>query len=163
MWTRTIVTAALVALLTGCASNEADVDQAFVDAQTFTFYTVDPDPRKAARHRTEGADEAEVETLRDWVVLGKVEVTDKADRRMLLAAMQRGIDESDGSVALCFNPRHAMRIGDGTDSIEYIICFECLQVQTHYSVGGQKTDRTSDTPANEFNAFATKKGLPIAD
>ena len=144
----------------GCASNDVGVEEAFVNADTFTFYTVDPhSPLK----RDGGQVKADAEAVNEWIVLGKVDVPDKADRRKLLAAMQRGIDESDGSAAACFEPRHAMRIQSGTDSITYVICFACSRIVVHYGSGETESKLTSDSPSATFNNFAQSAELPVAE
>ena len=67
------------------------------------------------------------EDFHGYRVLGRAFVTDASEREELLDAFEPGVKESDGRVAKCFNPRHALRIRKGARTIDLAICFECLQ------------------------------------
>src|SRR5690242_7905500 len=45
-----------------------------------------------------------------YPIMGKVEIDDPKRREALIAAFDRGIARSDGTVAKCFWPRHALRL-----------------------------------------------------
>ena len=64
-----------------------------------------------------------------WKILGKTIVKDADIRKTLLAALEKGAKENDGSVAKCFDPRHGIRIKDGDKTIDLVICFMCYQTQ----------------------------------
>src|SRR5262249_37945696 len=44
-----------------------------------------------------------------WKVLGKTVIKDAEVRKKLVAAMKKGVEETKGQVAICFNPRHGIR------------------------------------------------------
>jgi hypothetical protein len=67
-------------------------------------------------------------------VLGKVVVTDTETRRGLVPAFQRGVAENQGMVAACFNPRHGIRVTRNGQRADFVICFECAQVQLYGDV-----------------------------
>jgi hypothetical protein len=144
--------AILCLLLNACAGN---IDSTAREATQFTLYSLDPsrspDEKKPASERFHG-----------WPVLGKLEVTDPADRKKLLDALDAGIKASDGTVAACFNPRHGIRAVKGGDTIEYVICFECLQVEIHKN-GKRESKLTTDDPAEVFNDYLVKAGLLRAE
>ena len=85
-----------------------------------------------------------------YPVLGGVEITSTQEKTNLLNAFTKGIRESDGMVAACFNPRHGLRIIDGTTTNDFVICFECLQVQAYGFSAGQGF-LTSSSPSGTFN------------
>src|SRR5262245_44881959 len=60
-----------------------------------------------------------------WKVLGKTTVKDKKVRGQVLAALKKGVADSDGRVAKCFIPRHGVRATHGGKTVELVICFEC--------------------------------------
>ena len=63
------------------------------------------------------------------LVSGKhAEITDGSEQRDLLTALAQGYRESGHIVEACFNPRHQLHIEKGAKSVDFIICFECLQV-----------------------------------
>jgi hypothetical protein len=67
-------------------------------------------------------------------VLGKVVVTDTETRKRLVSAFQRGVAENQGMVAACFNPRHGIRVTRNGRRADFVICFECAQVQLYGDV-----------------------------
>src|SRR5262249_6529154 len=84
-------------------------------------------------------EEREEERKRDfhgYPVLGKTTLK-KEDRQKVLNALKKGIADSDGRVATCFNPRHGIRASHGGKTVELLICFECLQVDVY--AGGKPT------------------------
>jgi len=45
-----------------------------------------------------------------------------------------GASENDDHAMACFDPRHALHIEQNGRSIDFTICFECLQVETRGSI-----------------------------
>jgi hypothetical protein len=65
-------------------------------------------------------------------ILGRADVTDASEQRALVRALASGARESDGrTVALCFNPRHGLHVEQAGQAMDFVICFECLQVHAH--------------------------------
>src|SRR4051812_18265719 len=87
-------------------------------AKTFDLYSLDP------ASRGEGP-----KGLHGWKVLGKTTLQDKDVRARALAAIEKGVRDSDGSVAGCFRPRHGVRAVVDGKTVELVICFECLSLQ----------------------------------
>src|SRR5438477_13107404 len=50
------------------------------------------------------------ETIAGYPVMGKVEIKDAAKRQEIVTALKDGIAQSDGNVAKCFWPRHAIEL-----------------------------------------------------
>ena len=93
-------------------------------------------------------------------ILGKAEITDSNEQRTLLRALARGASENDDHAAACFNPRHALHIEENGQSLDFTICFECLQVQTQgFQPGGFLT---SDSPQLTFDQSLRTHHLPLA-
>ena len=65
-----------------------------------------------------------------FYILDSAEITDKNEQRGLLRALARGASENNDQVMACFNPRHALHVEQNGRSIDFAICFECLQVET---------------------------------
>lgn len=101
------------------------------------------------------------EDFHEVPVLGKVEVTDPAARQELFTALIEGMTHSDGSMLHCFRPRHGIRtVEDGT-TVDYVICFECLQIEIHRE-GARKSKATTREPQSVFNARLQEAGIPLA-
>jgi hypothetical protein len=93
-------------------------------------------------------------------ILGKAEITDTNEQRSLLRALARGASENDDHAAACFNPRHALHVEQNGQSLDFTICFECLQVETQgFQLGGFLT---SDSPQATFDQSLQKHQLPLA-
>jgi hypothetical protein len=155
-----IVTAALwVALGPASPAGEvvrqrvpADAIAAIENAETFTLYSLDP--------KKPGPDDAR-ERFYDWPVLGRADVADPAVRKQLVAALWKGVEESDGTIANCFNPRHGVRVAHKGMTVDFILCFECLTVRV---TDGKRrgTFVTTGSPQPSFDGALTDLKVPLA-
>ena len=93
-------------------------------------------------------------------ILGSAEIKDPVERAKLLKELYKGIANSDGMVAMCFNPRHGISASLGTNTVDLVICFECLQIAI-YS-GHTNGLLTSRSPQKTFNQALVKAGIPVA-
>lgn len=75
-----------------------------------------------------------------WKVLGRTELKDAAARKVVADAVQKGVKDSDGTAAKCFEPRHGVHAVRGDKSVDLVICFECYQL--HVYVNGKREGRT---------------------
>jgi len=124
--------------------------------ERFVLLSLDPTPPALRRK----SDPPPKETFHDYAVLGKVEIRDETERAALVQALYKGIRDSDGRFALCFNPRHGLSVTLGGETLDLVICFECLQVQTYAT--HRKDVLTTDSPQPTFNQALESAGLPIA-
>jgi hypothetical protein len=63
-----------------------------------------------------------------YKVLGKTTVK-KDDAKTLSAAVLKGVADSDGTVAKCFEPRHGVRVVVDDKAYDFVICFQCSQIE----------------------------------
>jgi hypothetical protein len=101
------------------------------------------------------------ETFHGYPVLGKIVVTDPAKRAELMTALKKGLADGPEDVADCFWPRHAIQTVDKGRTVDYIICFECLQMEIH----GKQVERaiaTTIEPERLFNRHLRAASIPIA-
>lgn len=115
------------------------------------------DPRAKAEKEAGPGD------FHQYPILGRAMVAAAADRAGLIAALERGMHENDGTVAGCFNPRHGLRATapDGTIT-DYVICFECFSASVYQGdrrTGGFLTTRS---PQGAFDAVLERLGVPPA-
>jgi Aspartic acid proteinase inhibitor len=97
-----------------------------------------------------------------WRVLGKTVVKDKKTREQLAAAVVMGVADNEGLAAACFNPRHGIRVTAAGKTVDFVICFECLQMQVFLG-----TDRSEDlliaaSPQALFDKVLHSAGVPLA-
>jgi hypothetical protein len=65
--------------------------------------------------------------------------------------VRKGLDEASNLLAACFNPRHGITVRKPGNSIDLLICYECLQVKVFD--GGQATHLTSRSVERDVDAF----------
>jgi hypothetical protein len=114
-----------------------------------------------------GAEEIVVVSLEpvgigDWRVLGQTPVTGWLLRRRVLLAVEGGIAESDGSVAACFRPRHALRASYRGHTAELILCFECNQVKARLDGKERQTVLTARSTQAVLDEVLKDAGVPLA-
>ncbi|MBL8803929.1 MAG: hypothetical protein JNN27_18135 [Planctomycetes bacterium] len=66
-----------------------------------------------------------------YEVLGEAALTDPALATQLARLISRGVAENDGSAALCFNPRHGVRVVRDGHTLDLVICYECMQIYVY--------------------------------
>lgn len=130
-----------------------DVLTALTSAESFELYSLNPD--RLGEKPEDGG-------FHGWKVLGKTEVKGEA-RQSLIAALKKGVSDSDGTVAACFNPRHGIQVttADGK-TFAVVICFECLSM--NFYKGDERTGYTLTTqgPQETFNQVLTDADVPLA-
>ena len=97
-----------------------------------------------------------------FVVLGSTDVS-ASDRHQIVEALIAGVAESDGSLALCFEPRHGIRVIHADKRYDFVICFECLQIYWYTGDDMNSTILTSGTPLEAFNRVLTEASVTLAD
>jgi hypothetical protein len=119
-------------------------------ADEFELYSLDPDRTK----------EKPKDAFHGWKVLGKTAIKDKKDRERVLAAVFKGVADSDGSVAACFNPRHGIRAVKGETTVELVICFECLSLEI-WQGEKRSTALTAHTPQPALDKVLKDAGVTL--
>ena len=145
----------VVVCLAGCGPRPVmppNAVAALESAHTFELLSLSPEhlsePPADAFHRCK--------------VLGSTKVTDPAVRTRLIAALKQGVAENvDGMVAGCFNPRHGIRVIVNGQTTDFVICFECLQVEMH-SGGAKSSFLTMSSLQSEFDKVLQAAGVPLA-
>lgn len=100
------------------------------------------------------------ETFHDYAVLGKTEIKDKKEREELLRALYKGIADSPGTMTGCFEPRHGISATANGETVELVICFQCLSIGAYAK--NQLNVRTTPHALPTFNQALEKAGLPVA-
>jgi hypothetical protein len=97
----------------------------------------------------------------DYEILGRTEIRDARTRENLVSAFEKGVAENNGDVALCFNPRHGIHVSGHGKKVDFVICFECLQVKVHGDVHGGFL--VSSSPQPVFDKVLRDAGITLAD
>lgn len=123
--------------------------QALNDADRYELLSLRPYPWKPGFYRHE--------------VLGSTLITDAKTRDRLNRALQRGARESDGTEMSCFNPRHGIRVTHAGVTTDFVICFECRQVEVWRGDKKIAFFLTSESPQPAFDDVLRNAGVPLAD
>jgi hypothetical protein len=80
----------------------------------------------------------------DYRIIGQVLVADPVQRRRVAAVVRHAAQTYTGDTKCIFRPRHAVRLSSGSKTYDFLICFECSQMEvysgeqfiTKLSIGG---------------------------
>src|SRR5437868_919741 len=106
-----------IGLLVGCSQSSpvhnprrlSDASHQILDtSEQLILFSLEPAPRSPS-----SADARE--KSHEYPILGRAEIKEAKTKAELLAALYKGIEDSDGAVAACFNPRHGIRASAGTN------------------------------------------------
>jgi hypothetical protein len=134
-----------------------DKAKAILDkAKSYELYSLDPG---------KGDDEMVKDGFHGYKVLGKSTVKDDKARDKLRTALVKGIKDSKGEIAKCFNPRHGIRATHDGQSVDLLICFECLQIYVYYGKGDKREANvlTTRSPQPTFDKILKDAGVKLPE
>lgn len=117
-------------------------------ADKVVLYSIDPTGSRA----TTGA-------IAGYGVLGKTEIKDAHTRSKLALALAGALDKNAG--AKCFDPRHVLRATSGETTVDFVICFECQQMQI-WTGSVMRTEFMNGTPGGLFDGLLQDARIPLA-
>jgi hypothetical protein len=97
-------------------------------------------------------------------VLGRTTVKDTAIRQKLIVALRKGVEENKERImALCFDPRHAIRVTSKGKAVDCLVCFECYQMRVY--VADEIVGNLPIFPSPEalLDAVLKDANVPLAD
>jgi hypothetical protein len=125
----------------------------FEKADAIVVYSLDPSFDNKEPDESKG--------FHGWKILGSTTVKDAKARAKIVAAVAKGLNDSDGTAAKCFNPRHGLRAMVEGKPVDVVICFECLQMQ-FFAGDAPKTETTTQSPEKALDEALTAAGVPLA-
>jgi hypothetical protein len=154
LWTERVVAACLFLSVGawGCGGSTRELNS----PDSLILYSIDG---MDSDHKESKYPES-VERFHGYPVLGKIEIVDSKQRSEIAEAVKAGIKSSDGTMNKCFWPRHALRVTQSGKTIDYVICFECLQLKIHR---GDEEERlaTADTPQMLLNTILQEANIKL--
>ena len=94
-------------------------------------------------------------------LLGQATVTDSATRKRVAASVESAVRDFNGLRAFCFNPRHVVRVTSGSQTYDFVICYECSSFQ--YFSGERELGSISISGSSRtLDAILTAAHVPIA-
>ena len=137
----------------------AELDNFLTNADEFTLFSLNPEPD--FEHKS-------TNTFQNHVILGQIRIIRATTRASLISALDEGIGDKGLNVPGmpaplpdCFNPRHGIRAKKGDETVEFLICFECAQIQASSNKGKSWFFTTSKRPAATFNRVLKRNGVPL--
>jgi hypothetical protein len=94
----------------------------------------------------QGDDESK-DAFHDYKVLARATVTDDDARKAVVAAVLKGVAESDGAVAKCFEPRHGLHVVYKGKTYDFLICYQCSQIQV-FAEAAEEPETVGTTAAS---------------
>jgi hypothetical protein len=160
-WYHTVLVTLLAPLLTGASVRAEEKENKIPDelrailekAEQFELLSLSPDrPQEQPKVAFHG-----------WKVLGKTTVKDAETRRKLVTAFKKGVAENNGIVAACFNPRHGIRVTADGKTVDFVICFECDQVQAFVGDKKEPGFLITDSPQAVFDGVLKEARVPLPE
>lgn len=148
--------ACLLVLLTGCGSRSVGVADEPEIIEEFILYSLDGNKFDLKQENADSDDH-----FHGFPILGKVDIKDVGRRKQIMDALKSGMSQSDGTVAKCYWPRHGVREVSKGKTVDYVICFECLQLKIHND-GKEKTVPTTRRPQSVLNKHLKDAKIPLA-
>lgn len=150
-------------LCTACGTTEAsapegvsaDAHAVLTEPETFEILSLHPSPHEEAGAPTPADD------FHGYKTLGRAAVDEPSERRRIVELLYRGIRESDGSVAACFNPRHGIHAEAGGRSVDFVICYECLSMFVYEDGAERESLTTAKTVEAELGDLWADHDLSI--
>lgn len=156
---RLLLAATAVFALTNCVSRSTPSLgplESLQGSKSVTIYALHPSP-----HDPEGKPPSEALAFHGYRILEQASLA-QGQITPLLSLVGTGISENDSMAAMCFNPRHGIRVQFSDYEVDFVICFECLQI---YEYDSRKTERvthlTSDRVEPEVSKIYQAHGLEI--
>ena len=126
-----------------------DVQIIFEKAEQLELFSLEPMASK------------EKNSFHGYKTLGKTVVKDADVRKKIVAAVKRGVAESDG-VAGCFHPRHGLRATHDDKTVDLVICFECLSIQVFVGDKAVTFVWTTGSPQKVLDKVLRDAKIPLA-
>jgi len=101
-------------------------------------------------------------SLGGFAILGAAVTSDKGEIAQIARSLARGIRTTDGFMAMCFNPRHAIRYTVDGKPVVVLVCFECQRGEILHA-GDKTVFLTSRVPEAGWDRIFSRHGLPKSE
>jgi hypothetical protein len=109
----------------------------------------------------EGKEPQTAEHFHGYPVLGKTDISDTVQHDEIIAAVNEGLEHPEAE-AKCFYPRHGIRVRRAGETIDYVICFQCLQLDIYIGDRRLHHMRINRISRETLNKCLTEAGIPLA-
>ena len=127
------------------------IAEALADSPNKTvLYSLEPEDRTSTKDKT----------LHNYKILGQTEIN-LSQTTQVAGIFQKSAEDWNGMMAMCFNPRHALRITSKGHVYDFLICFECQGLEFYKddkSIGETGVTGSPDI----LNGLLTAAQIPLA-
>lgn len=127
------------------------VEQEVASANSIELVSLNPSPPNPAV--------AILGSLEGFAILGAAVTSEKGEIVQIAQSLAQGIRSTDGFMAMCFNPRHAIRYTVEGKTVVLLVCFECHRGEILRN-GSKTTFLTSRKPEVGWDRIFARHGLP---
>jgi hypothetical protein len=122
------------------------------EAEQMTLFSLDP--------WTFQERPADAPLFHGQVILGEVVISKPEQCRQVSDELKRAVNASDGTMHMCFVPRHGLRVTRVGVTYDFVICYECGRVDTW--LGEKRVEATGLTGKPDvFNAILRAANIPL--
>jgi len=107
------------------AAGKGEIAQAIASAKTVALLSLEPG--EAGSRDSDG--ECAGYCYFGWPVLGQTTASPAAAKSIRKALSAWAAAPAPNAVAMCFNPRHGVRVQANGHTYDFVVCFECEQTQ----------------------------------
>lgn len=108
----------------------------------------------------EGERDASDPQLHYFKILGQASL-DQAQTATAIGAFKKAIADWDGIIAMCFDPRQAIRVTSNGHTYDFLLCYECHQLYVYEDDKLLKSLGVTGSP-DVLNGLLTSLRLPLA-
>jgi hypothetical protein len=126
------------------------VENALASPNKITLYSLTP----------AGNDWKGTNSFHGYRVLGKV-MLEGEEAFQVANEFKQAVFRADGSMASCFNPRHGLQVADKTHTFDFVLCYECRQMEV-YENNKKIADLGAKGSPSLLNEILIKKNVPLS-
>jgi hypothetical protein len=131
--------------------------------EKMTLYSIKPEALTVGSEIDE-KDDGKIEQFHGYPVLGKVDVDSLEKRNEIVAALTKGHEQGKSlAQPKCFEPRHGIRVIENGKTIDFVICFHCVNMLVLKGNEDQHlTIPISTHPKPLLDKYLTDHQIPLA-
>ena len=122
--------------------------------QHMTLYSINPDRWAQSQHLN-------TTLFHKFRVLGETSITAPDSQLVVADTIQQAVTHSFGTEYKCFDPRHGVRVSDTSGTYDFLMCFECAQIEI-YSGDQHIAHLTISGSTTSLNEILRSAKVPLA-
>lgn len=156
-WVALVIVLGLLAVFSiGSNRLPSEVVDSIQKSPNVTFLSLEPKPENLSED-----DPARRVTLKDYPILGSFQLNPE-QKRLVADTLQTQIPRFALEASKCFDPRHAIRIEEGSETTDLLICYDCGWIEIHHSRSRTVRRHMIKNVPGVFNKLLQSQGIRLA-